>query len=91
MAKYDIAVQLTGSDGNAFAIIGKVAGALRKAGVDKTQIDSFTNEAMNDDYIHVLATCMECVPVGALYLLVNFGGVAQTDDDRARAQEVAGR
>lgn len=26
-----------------------------------------------------------------LYLLVNFGGVAQTDTDRARAQEVAGR
>lgn len=25
-----------------------------------------------------------------LYLLVNFGGVAQTDDDRARAQQVAG-
>ena len=29
--KYDIEVQLTGGDGNAFAIIGAVSGAIRRA------------------------------------------------------------
>ena len=32
MAKYDVTVKLTGQDGNAFAVIGAVVGALKRAG-----------------------------------------------------------
>ena len=35
MPKYDVAVQLSGNDGNAFAIMGAVKSALKKAGATK--------------------------------------------------------
>jgi len=38
-------VKLTGTDGNVFSIIGKVAGRLRKAGLE-TQARDFKNLAM---------------------------------------------
>lgn len=45
-----------------------------------------------DRYIRRARTPEEILQAEAeLYLLVNFGGVPQTDDDRARAQEVADR
>ena len=59
----DITVQLTGNDGNAFFIIGAVSSALRRHGVDKEEIDVFTEEAMSGDYDHLLATCMKWVDV----------------------------
>jgi hypothetical protein len=31
MAKYDVSVQLSGNDGNAFAVMGAVKSALKKA------------------------------------------------------------
>lgn len=59
----DITVQLTGTDGNAFMIIGAVSHAMRRHGVDKEEIDAFTKEAMSGDYNHLLATCMKWVDV----------------------------
>lgn len=59
----DIEVQLTGQDGNAFGIIGSVSKALRRGGVDKAEIDEFTNQAMSGDYDNVLRTAMEWVTV----------------------------
>ena len=53
-----IDVQLTGSDGNAFAIIGKVKRAL-----PSDVRDEFMNEAMSGDYNNVLATAMRWVNV----------------------------
>jgi len=58
----DIEVQ-TGQDGNAFGIIGSVAKALRRAGVDAAEIDEFTDQAMSGDYDNVLRTALEWVTV----------------------------
>lgn len=40
----EIEVELIGTDGNAFALIGRVTKALRRHGVDEVEID-----AMRDD------------------------------------------
>jgi hypothetical protein len=61
--KYFIEVELTGRDGNAFAIIGAVSKALRQGGVDKEQIDAYMNEATAGDYDELLATTMRWVEV----------------------------
>jgi hypothetical protein len=59
----DIEVQLSGEDGNAFAIIGRVRQALRRADVSTEEIDEFTEEATAGDYDHVLQTCFKWVTV----------------------------
>ena len=65
MPKYpEIKVQLTGSDGTAFAILGKVSKALRRAGVSNEEIEQFTKEATDGDYDNLLRVCMEWVDVG---------------------------
>lgn len=56
-------VKLTGTDGNAFAIIGKVREALRKAKYPADKISEFSKEAMSGDYNHLLQTCMKWVDV----------------------------
>jgi hypothetical protein len=58
----DVQVQLTGEDGNAFFIIGRVSQALRRAGHGEV-IQEFQNEAMSGDYNHVLQTVMRWVEV----------------------------
>ena len=58
----DVHVKLTGTDGNAFAIIGAVTTALRKAG-HGDQTSAFTAEATSGDYDNVLVTCMKWVDV----------------------------
>ena len=57
----DVHVQLSGEDGNAFFIIGRVRKALRQAGVSQAECDQFSNEAMSGDYDNVLQTCMRWV------------------------------
>lgn len=59
----DVDVRLTGVDGNAFAVIAAVTKALRKAGVDRAEINEFTSEATAGDYNHLLRTCMTWVNV----------------------------
>ena len=59
----NVTVRLTGEDGNAFFIIGRVGMALRKAGVPNTEIEAFRAEAMSGDYDNVLQTCMRWVEV----------------------------
>jgi hypothetical protein len=63
MAKYDIQVQLIGKDGNAFAIMGAVQRALRKAGAPKEEINQYLKEAMSGDYDNLLRTTMDWVEV----------------------------
>lgn len=63
MPKYDIDVRLIGTDGNAFSIIGKVTGALKKAGVPFEEVNKFTEEATSCDYNNMLRTCMKWVNV----------------------------
>lgn len=58
----DVVVQLTGEDGNAFAILGTVGRALRQAGHGDDAAEFFA-EATNGDYQHLLWTCMRWVTV----------------------------
>ena len=62
MPKTNIKVKLTGTDGNAFAILGKVSDALKRAGY-KDEAKSFLEEAMSGDYNNLLRTCSEYVKV----------------------------
>lgn len=56
-------VRLVGEDGNAFAIMGTVIKALRKAGADKEYTDKYMGEAMSGNYDHLLGVTMEYVDV----------------------------
>jgi hypothetical protein len=57
----DIQVQLTGQDGNAFAILGRTTGALRQAGLPQEEIDDYFAEATSGDYDHLLQTTMRWI------------------------------
>lgn len=59
----EIEVQLSGHDGNAFAIMGAVSSALRKHGVPNEEVKQFTAESMSGDYDHLLQTAMAWVTV----------------------------
>jgi hypothetical protein len=59
----DVTVELTGSDGNAFAIMGKVSKALRRAGIPQDELAAFTAECTSGDYDHLLQTCFAWVDV----------------------------
>lgn len=59
----DVTVQLTGEDGNAFAILGRMQRALRKAKVPPEEIKQFMDDATSGDYDHLLTTCMKWVDV----------------------------
>ena len=48
-------------DGNAVAILGRTAAALRRAGVPKDEIDAYVAEATSGDYDHLLQTTMAWV------------------------------
>ena len=45
-------------------ILGNVDHALMRGGVDKAERDEFQAEATQDDYDHLLQTCMRWVTVG---------------------------
>lgn len=60
--KTNLKVGLIGTDGNAFALMGKVSQALKRGG-HKDLVDEFTKEAMSGDYNHLLRTCMAYVEV----------------------------
>ena len=52
---------LSGSDGNAFMIIGGVRKAMRRAGISNEEIEAFSEEAQSGDYNHLLQTVMKTV------------------------------
>jgi len=58
----EVVVQLTGEDGNAFAILGTVRQALREAGHTDDAAEFFA-EATSGDYHHLLQTCMRWVTI----------------------------
>jgi hypothetical protein len=55
----NVNVKLTGSDVNAFAIIGRCSKAARRAGVPAEEIKAFQAEAMSGDYDKVLQTAFK--------------------------------
>jgi hypothetical protein len=59
----DVEVQLTGTDGNAMAVMGTVGKALGRAGISKQERDAFFKEASSGDYDNVLQTCFKWVTV----------------------------
>jgi len=59
----EITVELIGHDGNAFAILGAVTRAMRKAKLPVNIINEFTEEATNGTYDHLLMTAMNWVNV----------------------------
>lgn len=58
----DAIVQLTGEDGNAFAILGRVRRAIARSNHPELA-DEFIQEATSSDYDHLLATCFRYVTV----------------------------
>lgn len=58
-----VKVELVGQDGNAFSILGRVTGAMRRAGLTAEQRNEFTNEATSGDYDHLLQTVMKYVTI----------------------------
>lgn len=59
----DVRVRLTGTDGNAFAILGRVQRALSDAGVEPEHLAEFHREATAGDYDHLLRTVLATVEV----------------------------
>ena len=57
-------VPLVGEDGNAYAILGRVARALKRAGVSKEEIAEFRDEATSGDYDNLLRTVLAWVSEG---------------------------
>jgi len=56
-------VKLIDTDGNAFAIMGRVKNALIKAGADEEYVEKYQGEAMSGDYDHLLCVTMDYVNV----------------------------
>lgn len=56
-------VKLIDTNGNAFAIIGRVKDALFKAGADKEYIFKYQDEVMSGDYNNLLCVTMDYVHV----------------------------
>ena len=52
-------VKLTGTDGNAFAIMGACRKAARKAGWSAEQVKLVMDDMMAGDYDHLLQTAMK--------------------------------
>ena len=61
--KYNIQVQLSGADGNAYNLLAIVRRALKRANVPQAEVDEFMAEATSSDYDHLLQTCMRWVSV----------------------------
>lgn len=59
----EVEVQLTGTDGNAYAILTKMRVAMKRAGFEVDEIREFSDEAMAGNYDHLLQTCMKWVTV----------------------------
>lgn len=54
-----IKVKLTGTDGNAFALLGRCLVAARKGKMDPETIKAFRAEATKGNYDHLLCTCCD--------------------------------
>lgn len=59
----DVAVQLTGRDGNAGVIMGAVTSAMRRAGVPTVAIDQYRRSSIAGTYDQLVQTAMRWVDV----------------------------
>ena len=56
-------VKLTGTDGNAFAVMGAVSKAMRKVGWSEEEMRDVMNEMMSGDYDHLLSVACDVCEV----------------------------
>jgi hypothetical protein len=59
----EIEVKLVGEDGNAVAIMGRVADAMKRAGVSDEEVNAYYDESMSGDYDNLLRTAIKWVSV----------------------------
>lgn len=52
---------LIGVDGNAFAIMGYVAKAMRREGYSKEDVDTYLEDAKSSDYDHLVYVSAEMI------------------------------
>jgi hypothetical protein len=57
----EIEVQLSGNDGNAFAIMGAVRKALKRGGVSSDEIAEYVKQSTAGDYDNLLRVAMSWV------------------------------
>ena len=57
----NITVQLSGNDGNAFAIMATVRKALRRAGVSADEVSEYVKQSTAGDYDNLLRVAMSWV------------------------------
>ena len=55
------AYTLVGVDGNAYAIMGYVRTAMKRAKMTKEDIDAYTKDATSSDYNHLLVVSCEMI------------------------------
>jgi hypothetical protein len=60
----EVYVPLVGEDGNAYAILGRVTRALKRAGVSAEEVAEFRAEATSGDYDNLLRTVLAWVSEG---------------------------
>lgn len=58
-----ITVRLTGTDGNAWAVLGAVNKAMYENSIPKAEADAFFDEATSGDNDHLMQTVMRWVEV----------------------------
>lgn len=64
MVKYpEIEVLLTGQDGNAYAIMGAVMKALKRANVSPDEVTEYIKQSTSGDYDNLLRVAMSWVTV----------------------------
>jgi hypothetical protein len=63
MPKYEVEVQLSGNDGNAYAVMASVKKALVKAGATPEEVEQYLSDSMSGDYDNLLRVAMEWVEV----------------------------
>ena len=56
-------VKLVGTNGNAFAVLGKCISALKDAGKSEAEIQEFRKEATSGDYDNLLCTCAKYLEI----------------------------
>lgn len=63
MPKYDVPlrIDLSGPEGNAFVILGRVRSILRQIGASDEEITAFREQATSGDYDNLLAVTAEWV------------------------------
>lgn len=58
-----VTVRLSGENGNAYSILGRVRAELRKSGATKEQLEEYFKEASSGDYNNLLRVTMRWVNV----------------------------